>query len=187
MKNKQTILTSFVILVMLLACISCRTSSSSTNTTMWRMFFCVPESMGGQKDTYLLLKTGVEVSDQGAIASYLSVLDRSSGYEKKRHFCGFETDQVFESNGVPVFVTSISGCGLVKCSKWFKVEKFSYGYQLREMESVDKYCPQYSSACHHVFEDAVRDMSDNVVQTYVRNRRSSIINRFGCRLQGKKE
>lgn len=187
MKNNQIVI--YVVMILLLTCISCCAPLPTNRMITWRMYFCVPDGTSSDVSKSTLLKTGVEVTDQDEINSYLSLLESAESFDKKgeRHFCGFETAQVFESNSVPVFVTSISGCGYVRKNKILQVDKFEYGYYIGKLEGYGLDCLPYSVACHQLFEDAVKDMSEHVIQTYSRNRRCLMIKHFGCKVLENKD
>lgn len=180
MKNKLMLLTLFVLTLLLVT--SCRTLNAEPDIKRWKIVFCVDQDSYVAGGKYTLLKTGVEITDQEEIASYLALLDPTSARNEqvRGHFCGAETFQVFESNSIPVFVTSVSACGHTTMDRIIQVDKFKYGYYLGKTEWTAFKCLPYCEACHRFFEDAVISSTGCVVGEYVRNRKLSQISRHRC-------
>lgn len=180
MKNKLILSNLFFLSLLLVT--SCQTSNAERDIKRWKIVFCVDLDSYVASGKYTLLKTGVEITDQEEIASCLALLDSASASNKqvRGHFCGAETFQVFESNNVPVFVTSVSGCGHTTLDKIIQVDKFNYGYYLGKTEWTAFECLPYCEYCHRFFEDSVISSPESVVGEYVRNRKLSQISRHRC-------
>lgn len=166
MKAMCTNLINRVLMVSTLCFLSfagCKDMGTYKIQDTWRVELC--KSNYGSHDPWLLLRFGIAATNQSAVAKMIRLISEG-GPECEGCFCGPETYQVFESNGVPVMVVSaeMNGRVVVECPK---VVRNSLGYFVFDNDEQQERKPfkseEYYKLCHTLFMNGIEADTSTVV------------------------
>ena len=142
---------SMAAVLCLAAFAGCKSVESENGQDVWRVELC--KSNYGSHNPWLLIKLGIATTNQVDVAKMLSLLD-GGGPSCEGCFCGPETYQVFESNGIPVMVAwaEMNGRVIVDYPRVVRNQLGYFVYGEHRMPSKKPFCcEEYYRYCHTLF------------------------------------
>ena len=161
---------------------ACKSIEAEDGQGVWRVELCA--SNYGSHDPWLLVKLGIATTNQVDVAKMLSLLD-GGGPSCDGCFCGPETYQVFESNGIPVMVVSAEMNGRVLVD-YPKIVRNQLGYFVYDDDTRPSKtpfcCEEYYRCCHALFMNGLEQAPSLIVGLEARSAIWSISNALKAKL-----